>query len=450
MTKVLTYGTYDLLHNGHIRLLERAKELGDYLIVGVTSDAFDKARGKINVRQSLSVRLENVRATGLADEILVEEYEGQKIDDIIRLGVDVFTVGSDWVGKFDYLSEYCKVVYLDRTRGVSSSELRAERGRVRLGLVGEPRQLAKLKDESSFVNGIEVPVVLTQSELLRRWARRMKIKIADSFDEVLGQVDAVYIDTLPEKHEELAMNALCAGKHVLCEAPVALSRRMAIRLHKEAVKRNLVLMPAVKTAYSTAYRRMIRLAQSGVIGNIVAVDATCTSLSNSVYGDPYDKERQLGAMMVWGPTAYLPIYELLGDDCVARRIVTRTIDGCHNHDGFTRVEFTYSTSVATMTVGKNVKSEGCLVVAGTKGYIYVPAPWWKMDYFEVRFENPVMNRRYFYQLNGEGLRDELSTFVRMITHAQGGGSADVDSRFSIAIASMAQSFISQSGVRFLM
>ena len=96
MTKVITYGTYDLLHYGHIRLLERAKELGDYLIVGVTADDFDKTRGKINVQQSLMERIEAVRATGLADEIIVEEYEGQKIDDIQRYGVDIFTVGSDW------------------------------------------------------------------------------------------------------------------------------------------------------------------------------------------------------------------------------------------------------------------------------------------------------------------------------------------------------------------
>ena len=121
MVKVITYGTYDLLHYGHIRLLQRAKALGDYLIVGVTADNFDRARGKINVQQSLIERIEAVRATGIADEIIVEEYEGQKIDDVKRYGVDIFTVGSDWRGKFDYLLEFCKVVYLERTEGVSSS-----------------------------------------------------------------------------------------------------------------------------------------------------------------------------------------------------------------------------------------------------------------------------------------------------------------------------------------
>ena len=147
MTRVITYGTYDLLHYGHIRLLQRAKALGDYLIVGVTADGFDQARGKINVQQSLMERVEAVKATGIADEIVVEEYEGQKIDDIKRYDIDIFTVGSDWRGHFDYLNEFCKVVYLDRTEGVSSSGIRSEKRTLRIGLVGELPALDKFRKE---------------------------------------------------------------------------------------------------------------------------------------------------------------------------------------------------------------------------------------------------------------------------------------------------------------
>ena len=135
MKKVITYGTFDLLHYGHIRLLERAKKLGDYLIVGVTSDDFDKIRGKINVQQSLSERIAAVRSTGLADKIIVEEYEGQEIDDIRKYGVDIFTVGSDWAGKFDYLNDYCKVKYLERTQGVSSTEIRGKDRELTMGII---------------------------------------------------------------------------------------------------------------------------------------------------------------------------------------------------------------------------------------------------------------------------------------------------------------------------
>lgn len=126
MKKVITYGTYDLLHQGHLNLLNRARQLGDYLIVGVTTDKFDKERGKDNVCQTLEQRIEGIRNTGLADEILTEDYFGQKIDDIQRLGVDIFAIGSDWEGKFDYLKQYCQVIYLPRTEGISSTMLREE------------------------------------------------------------------------------------------------------------------------------------------------------------------------------------------------------------------------------------------------------------------------------------------------------------------------------------
>ena len=126
MKKVITYGTYDLLHQGHINLLRRAKELGDYLIVGVTSDSFDRGRGKLNVRNNVLERVEAVKATGYADEVIIEDYVGQKIDDIQKYNVDIFAIGSDWEGLFDYLNEFTKVVYLPRTEGISSTMLRAE------------------------------------------------------------------------------------------------------------------------------------------------------------------------------------------------------------------------------------------------------------------------------------------------------------------------------------
>ncbi len=115
MKKVITYGTFDLLHEGHLNLLRRAKELGDYLIVGVTSDSFDRGRGKLNVKNNVLERVEAVRRTGYADEIVIEDYFGQKIDDIQHYEIDVFAIGSDWEGTSDYLHEYCTVVYLPRT-----------------------------------------------------------------------------------------------------------------------------------------------------------------------------------------------------------------------------------------------------------------------------------------------------------------------------------------------
>ena len=200
MKKVITYGTYDLFHYGHQRLLERAKALGDYLIVGVTADDFDKARGKINVTQPLVERIESVRRTGLADEIIVEEYEGQKIDDVQKYGVDIFTVGDDWVGKFDYMKEYCEVVYLPRTQGVSSSEIRAKKANLRLGLVGRYANIRKYVNESQYVNGIETSAIYTDELKICREKFPQIPLITDNYQQFLKSVDAVYIYSLPNLH----------------------------------------------------------------------------------------------------------------------------------------------------------------------------------------------------------------------------------------------------------
>ena len=161
--RVITYGTFDLFHEGHVRLLERAKSLGDHLIVAVTTENFDDARGKLNVRQSLMERIHNVQKSGLADEIVIEEYEGQKIQDIQRYRVDIFAIGSDWLGKFDYLKDYCQVVYLDRTKGVSSTQLRDERGILKLGVLGAGRIANRLVDEVRFVSGVTVEGVWSRT-----------------------------------------------------------------------------------------------------------------------------------------------------------------------------------------------------------------------------------------------------------------------------------------------
>ena len=197
MTRVITYGTYDLLHYGHINLLKRAKELGDYLIVGVTADDFDKRRGKINVQQSLTERIENVRKTGLADEIIVEEYEGQKIDDIKNYNVDIFTVGSDWEGKFDYLNEYCKVVYLPRTEGVSSSEIREHIRSVRVGVVGDSQFINKFVRESRYVNGMCISGIYTAKPEI---VENKEVLLFGSYEALLEKSDAVYLRSEPSKH----------------------------------------------------------------------------------------------------------------------------------------------------------------------------------------------------------------------------------------------------------
>lgn len=418
MKKVITYGTYDLLHNGHIRLLERAKALGDYLIVGVTADDFDKTRGKINVQLSLMERVEAVRSTGLADEIIIEEYEGQKIDDIRYHDVDIFTVGSDWAGKFDYLKDYCKVVYLDRTEGVSSSDLRTNMRKIRFGLVGESSVIKKFENESRYVNGVDVVGVCTQyPELLTESFGRIQL-ITSNYDELLEIVDAVYLISHPNRHYKQIKKALKRGKHVLCESPISLVKDECEELFALAKEKGLVLADSNKTAFSTAYSRLLLMVKTGKIGKVISVDATCTSLSDEYYLKIPDYSNMWNSITAWGAKALLPIFQIIGCDYIGKTIVSHIVDEKEKYDTFTKISLTYSHAVASIKVGKGVKSEGDLIISGTEGYIYVPAPWWKTDYFEIRYENPSKNKRFFYQLDGEGIRYEIIVFIEAIDNGK--------------------------------
>ncbi len=412
MIKVITYGTYDMLHYGHIRLLERAKALGDYLIVGITSDDYDKTRGKINLQQSLMERVEAVKATGLADEIIIEEYEGQKIDDIRRLDVDIFTVGSDWEGYFDYLNEFCKVVYLPRTQGVSSSEVRAEKRKLKIGLVGSAVFRTKFINEAKYVNGVEIVGVCASHPTDE--VELKDLYYTSNYDEILEKVDAIYIISKPESHYKDSKKALLAGKHVLCESPIAYTKSQCQELYSIAKEKKLILMDAIKTAYSTAYERLILMAKGGKIGKVVSVDAVCTSLKSGISIEGVDLSQKWNSMCEWAPTAILPVFQIFGTEYKDVDFYTLFQDKEANIDAFTKINFVYSSGVATVKVAEGAKAEGELVIAGTTGYIYVPAPWWKTDYFEIRYENQENNKRFFYQLDGEGIRYEIVAFAKAI------------------------------------
>ncbi len=438
MKKVITYGTYDLLHYGHIRLLERAKALGDYLIVGVTADDFDKRRGKINVQQSLIERIENVKSTGLADEIIIEEYEGQKIDDIIKYGVDIFTVGSDWVGKFDYLKEYCEVTYLDRTEGVSSTEIRTNNFQVKLGIVGNNKIIEKIINESYYANGITATSIFSDDKNIIDFAVSKNIKIYEDYNDFLNSVDAIYIASSVNDHFKYANEALDLKKHVLCESPISLRKDDCIKLYEKAAANNLIFMEALKTAYSTAFSRLMLLAKTGAIGKIVSIDSTCTSLKELNETPKDTMITKPSSFCEWGPTALLPVLSLLGTDYKNKHFSSYYLDKELNFDLFTKIDLYYEGAVATIKLGKGVKSEGELIISGTKGYIYVPAPWWKTDYFEVRFEDSNDNKRHFYQLDGEGIRNELVTFIKCIKN--GSSITNINKKISEELTSILEDF----------
>ena len=413
MVKVATYGTFDLFHKGHYRLLQRAKALGDYLIVGVTTEEYDIERGKLNVVDSLMTRIENVRKTGFADEIIIESSGEQKVSDIKKYGIDIITVGSDWVGKFDHLKQYCEVVYLERTKGISSTMLREEnRTIIRLGIVGNGRIADRFVPESKAVSGINIQGVYNPHiESAAIFADRHEIDFYPDLEEMYNEVDAVYVASPHQTHYEYIKDALNHGKHVLAEKPMVLKKSEAEELFALAREKNLVLFEAIKTAYCPGFNQLINLVGSGVIGDVKSVEATFTKLegpqtrelTDTVYGGSF---RELATYCL------LPAIKSFGThpEKVSFDVIRRE----DRLDLFTKAHLVYKNGIATATCGLGVKSEGQCVISGTTGYVLVPAPWWKTVYFEVRREDPRDVERYSATFKADGMRYEISDFLSAI------------------------------------
>lgn len=438
MTKVITYGTYDLLHEGHINLLRRAKELGDYLIVGVTSDSFDRGRGKLNVRNNVLERVEAVKATGYADEVIIEDYLGQKIDDIQKYDVDIFAIGSDWEGQFDYLNEYCKVVYLPRTEGISSTMLREQTEEVyRIGIVGSGRIAKRFVPESKVVNSADVVAVFDPDrKKASTFSEMFGLKaFSENYDDFLQEVDAVYIASPHLTHYEYAKHSLHACKHVLCEIPFVFDAAQAKELYDYADAHNLVLLEASKTAFCPSFNHLVTLVKSGVIGTVVDVK---TSLSKIVAAPTreLDAIQAGGAMNEHAPLNIMAIIKLLGKDFAKVDFYSKIEKGV---DIYTKAHISYPHATASMTLGIGVKTEGNMVISGTKGYVYVPAPWWLTSFFEVRYEDQTKNRKYFYSYDGDGLRYEIQEFMSMIVNHRR-SSYKLRRDESIAIAEIIEKF----------
>ena len=411
MKKVITYGTFDLLHHGHVTLLKRAKTLGDYLIVGVTADGFDKERGKLNVEQSLAERIENVRNTGIADMIIVEEYEGQKISDIEKYGVDIFTVGSDWVGKFDYLSEYCQVVYLPRTRGISSTDLRAaEKPVLKLGILGANSISGRFAEEVKAVTGVQVTAVYDPDpQKLNKFFRGKSAERKESAEALYRDCDAVFINTPVDQHFQQILAAIDAGCHVICHTPIFLTVEEANICFAKADAAGVILFEGIKTLYFPAFEHMLLLVKSGIIGTVKDIDVSCSVIPENM--EQVEANKYLGSMYDWCTDVMLPIIKIYEAGCLDTRLIDFQKNG---FSYFTRGLLQYPGATASVKVGKGMKVEGELIITGTKGYLYVPAPWWRTEYFEVRYEDLRNVKKYFYNYEGEGMRYMIYAFLHAI------------------------------------
>ena len=441
MTKVITYGTFDLFHEGHYRLLQRAKALGDYLIVGVTTENFDKARGKLGVIDSLMTRIENVRKTGFADEIIIEEQVGQKFSDIKKYNIDIFTVGSDWVGKFDYISDYCKVVYLERTKNISSTMLREQRRHIqRIGIIGNGRIANRFVIEAKSVSGVNIQGVYNPHvESANKFAEKWEINAYSTLEDFYNNVDMVYVASPHETHYNYIKSSLENGKHVLAEKPMVLQKSQAEELFALAKKNNLILMEGIKTAYCPGFHRLLGIAGSGKIGSIRNIEACFTKLEAPNHRELVDTKYG-GSFLELGSYVLLPILKIFGEKYESLHF--DTILGDNGLDLFTKASFKFPTGLATATCGLGVKSEGRLLISGTRGYILVSAPWWKTTYFEVHYENPNDIEKYGETFLGDGLRYEINDLLMQLTD-KNRNDFRLTRGESIAIANVMEQFITE-------
>ena len=404
MKKVITYGTFDLFHQGHYNILKRARELGDYLIVGVTSESYDIERGKLNVKDSLLKRIENVRKTGFADEIIVEEYQGQKISDIIKYNVDCLVLGSDWKGKFDYLKNYCDVVYLERTKNISSTKLRSEGTIYSIGIVTDDTEDNEMVQESKFVSGLHVESVYSEDIFIaREFCDRYEL---DSYGTDYGQflegLDIVYIKSGLKKRSDYIKHALQQGKHVISDTPMTLDTGEQKELFALAKEQKVVLVERLTLVYLRAFVQLVWLTHGDLIGNVVAVKCAISQ-------DDFEGGKSFNETV---SQALCACIKLLGRDYLD--VNTNAVRGSDRGFVYDMITVKYPKALATIEIGTTVDVENELVIIGSKGRITVPNDWWNTGYFEAKIEGLEFLKRYSFNFEGNGLRYLLQELTIMI------------------------------------
>ena len=400
MKKVITYGTFDLFHEGHYNILKRAKALGDYLIVGVTSESYDIERGKLNVRDSLLKRIENVRRTGFADEIIIEEYQGQKLSDIIKYKVDLLVLGSDWRGKFDYLKNYCDVVYLERTKNISSTKLRGEGTTYTVGVVTDNDQDNGIVWETKYVSGLHVECVFSENaEAAESFCDKYELDSyysveADNgewqqgFDCFLSQVDIVYIKTEQPKREKYIRRSLELGKYVISDAPMTNNKEKLKDLFALAAARHVLLVEKINLVYLRAFNQLVWQTHSALVGDIVCVKC-------SISQDHFEGGRS------FSETAVLPL-------CAIIKILGRNYQEVNSNV----VKDRSGNCIYDMIT---MKYQDAFVVIGTKGRVTIPGDWWNTGYFEAKIDDSKGLKRYCFNFEGNGLRYLLQELLIMIS-----------------------------------
>ena len=303
-----------------------------------------------------------------------------------------------------------KIEDILETALTENSLAREKQAYLRLGVIGTGSIAKRFVEETVYVPNVYVASAYNPNfaETHQFCEKYGIMNEAINVEELLKEVDAVYIASPCYSHFEYIQKALNANKHVLCETPLTDNYPQAKELVGLAKKLGLVLMPALKTAYAPSFSKIIEEALSGEIGEIVDVSATVTTLLSQEVTLGYNNERLRDNLYY----TMLIILKLLGLDFKKVSVFARN-DGSKSL--YLNASLIYDNMIGQAIVGTGVKSESSLVISGTKGYIYVPAPWWKPDYFEMRYENPYDNKKLYFPFESSGLRYEIQCFVDNVT-----------------------------------
>ena len=286
---------------------------------------------------------------------------------------------------------------------------------IRIGIIGTGRIATRFMSECDEVDNVRVVAIYSHHiESVRFFVEQNKysddLLQTEDLEELFSTVDAVYIATPHEYHFAYAKQALEAGKHVLCEKPLALKGEEALELFELARDRRLICMEAIKTAYCPGFAEVLRLIEEGAIGKPYDIEATFTKIGGAsgreMWGD------YAGSFLELGSYVLLPVAKIHGID--SKQSYVWSVDSVTGCDSYSKVTITYEDASATVKTGLGVKSEGELIVAGDSGYIRVPSPWWLTKRIEVHHENPNKVEIYESEFVGAGLRYEIREFINKI------------------------------------
>ncbi len=309
---------------------------------------------------------------------------------------------------------------------------------MKIGIIGTGRISNRFIPESKFVTDIEVAAVYNPKlKSAKVFAENHNIDFyTDDLELFWQHIDSVYIASPHQTHYDYIKSALLHNINVLCEKPMVLSKNHATELFELADKQKCVLMEGIKTAYCPGFKKLLEVIQSGVIGEVRDVEACFTKLTDDTSLRELSDTKYGGSLTELGSYTLYGIFSILGIDYTDIRI--ESINADNGVDLYSKVYLKYDNAFATSKTGLGVKSEGQMIVSGSKGYIKVHAPWWKTTSFEVCFEDLSRNYTIESEYLGDGLRYELLEFLYLINNSNL-GLIDI----SLSISDVIDKFLSE-------